>query len=137
MGDARGQNEISATFQHQTTPAAMRMRCLSAILLVAGLIETPRLAQAQLSESPITLGFWSFANRKFETTQDVRAACRNYTRWDSSPHRCPLQIMSGCIGDATRPQLFIPLVGLEKFNYFWGSENRVFFGELPVRFART
>jgi len=78
MADARGQNEISATFQHQTTSAAMRMRCLSAILLVAGLIETPRLAQAQLSESPITPGFWSFANRKSETTQDVRAACRNY-----------------------------------------------------------
>ena len=48
------------------------------ILLAVGLIGTPRLAPAQLSESPLTPGFWSFANRKSETTQDVRAACRNY-----------------------------------------------------------
>src|SRR6516165_2543545 len=49
-----------------------------AILLALGLIGAPPLAQAQLSESPITSGFWSFANRKSETTEDVRAACRNY-----------------------------------------------------------
>ena len=48
-----------------------------AILLALGLIGAPPLAQAQLSESPITSGFWSFANRKSETTEDVRAACRN------------------------------------------------------------
>jgi hypothetical protein len=46
--------------------------------LALGLIGAPSLAQAQLSESPITSGFWSFANRKSETTEDVRAACRNY-----------------------------------------------------------
>jgi len=51
---------------------------LSAMLLAMGLIGTPRLAQAQLSESPITPGFWSFANRKSETTRDVAAVCRNY-----------------------------------------------------------
>ena len=51
---------------------------LSAMLLAMGLIGTPLLAQAQLSESPITPGFWSFANRKSETTRDVAAACRNY-----------------------------------------------------------
>src|SRR5215472_6580281 len=49
-----------------------------AILLALGLIGAPPLSQAQLSESPITPGFWSFANRKSETTADVRAACRNY-----------------------------------------------------------
>src|SRR5215468_10629174 len=49
-----------------------------AIPLALGLIGAPSLAQAQLSESPITPGFWSFANRKSETTQDVRAACRSY-----------------------------------------------------------
>jgi len=49
-----------------------------AIPLALGLIGAPSLAQAQLSESPITSGFWSFANRKSETTEDVRAACRNY-----------------------------------------------------------
>ena len=54
------------------------LHSLWAILLSLGLIGAPSLAQAQLSESPITPGFWSFANRKSETTQDVRAACRNY-----------------------------------------------------------
>src|SRR6516165_12798770 len=49
------------------------------ILLAVGLIGTPRLAPAQLSESPLTPGFWSFANRKSETTRDVAAVCRNYT----------------------------------------------------------
>jgi len=42
------------------------------------LIGAPRLAQAQLSESPIMPGFRSFANRKSEKTQDVVAACRTY-----------------------------------------------------------
>jgi hypothetical protein len=51
---------------------------LLAILLAMGLIGTPRLAQAQLSESPITPGFWSYANRKSEKPQDVVSACRNY-----------------------------------------------------------
>ena len=54
------------------------LHSLLAILLALGLIGAPPLAQAELSESPITPGFWSFANRKSETTQDVRAACRNY-----------------------------------------------------------
>jgi hypothetical protein len=54
------------------------LHSLSAILLAMGLIGTPRSAQAQLSESPISPGFWSFANRKSETVKDVVAACRNY-----------------------------------------------------------
>jgi hypothetical protein len=40
----------------------------------AGTYWAPPLAQAQLSESPITLGFWSFANRKSETTEDTPLA---------------------------------------------------------------
>jgi hypothetical protein len=54
------------------------LHSLSALLLAMGLIGSPRLAQAQLSESPITPGFWSFANRKSETAKDVVATCRNY-----------------------------------------------------------
>ena len=54
------------------------LHSLSTIVLAMVLIGTTRLAQAQLSESPITPGFWSFANRKSETTRDVVAACRNY-----------------------------------------------------------
>jgi len=53
-------------------------RTLSTLLLVMSLIGAPLLAQAQLSESPIMPGFWSFANRKSEKTQDVVAACRTY-----------------------------------------------------------
>jgi hypothetical protein len=36
------------------------------------------LAQAQLNESPITPGFWSFPGRKAVTAQEIRAACRNH-----------------------------------------------------------
>jgi hypothetical protein len=54
------------------------LHSLSALLLAMGLIGSPRLAQAQLGESPITPGFWSFANRKSETAKDVAATCRNY-----------------------------------------------------------
>ena len=54
------------------------LHSLWAIPLALGLIGTPFFSQAQPSESPITPGFWSFANRKSETTEDVRAACRNY-----------------------------------------------------------
>jgi hypothetical protein len=54
------------------------LHSLSALLLAMGLIGSPRLAQAQLSESPITPGFWSFANRKSERAKDVVATCRNY-----------------------------------------------------------
>ena len=63
---------------HLATTMIRYFRSLLALLLAMGMIGTPRLAQAQLSESPITPGFWSFANRKSETTQDVVAACRNY-----------------------------------------------------------
>jgi hypothetical protein len=69
------------TFHNQTTLTTVMMRylhSLSAILLAMGLIGTLRFAQAQLSENLITPGFWSYANRKTETAQDVVAACRNY-----------------------------------------------------------
>jgi hypothetical protein len=59
-------------------PMMSYLHSLSALLLAMGLIGSPRLAQAQLSESPITPGFWTFANRKSETTKDVVAACSNY-----------------------------------------------------------
>ena len=36
------------------------------------------LAHAQLNESPITPGFWSFPSHKTATTQDVIAACRDH-----------------------------------------------------------
>src|SRR5271170_7299712 len=46
------------------------------VFLVAGVSAT--LAQAQLKESPITPGFWSFPSHKIATAQDVVAACRNH-----------------------------------------------------------
>lgn len=69
------------TIHNQTALTIMMTKYLhglSAILLAMGLIGSPRLAQAQLSESPITPGFWSISNRKSETAKDVVAACRNY-----------------------------------------------------------
>ena len=64
--------------QRLVTRTMRGLHSLLAILLALGLIGAPPLAQAELSESPITPGFWSFANRKSETTEDVRVACRNY-----------------------------------------------------------
>jgi len=73
---------LMAESGHPSKPLATTMMkylySLSALLLTMGLIGIPRLAQAQLSESPLTPGFWSFANRKSERTRDVVAACRNY-----------------------------------------------------------
>ena len=64
--------------QRPVTRTMSGLHSLWAIPLALGLIGTPFFSQAQPSESPITPGFWSFANRKSETTEDVRAACRNY-----------------------------------------------------------
>src|SRR5215471_5089975 len=50
--------------QRSVTRTMRGLHSLWAILLALGLIGGPSLAQAQLSESPITPGFWSFANRK-------------------------------------------------------------------------
>jgi hypothetical protein len=49
-----------------------------AAILTVGLFATPTLASAQLKESPITPGFWSFPSQKTKTTKDVIAACRDH-----------------------------------------------------------
>jgi hypothetical protein len=49
-----------------------------AATLTIGLLATPILAQAQLSESPIAQGFWSFPTHKARTPKDVLTACRDY-----------------------------------------------------------
>jgi hypothetical protein len=51
-----------------------RLCALPAIVLVAGLFGTQ--AKAQLNESPITPGFWSFPGHKAATAQDIVVACR-------------------------------------------------------------
>ena len=45
-------------------------------ILTAELFGIP--AQAQLIESPITVGFWSFPTHKTKAAQDVAAVCRNH-----------------------------------------------------------
>ena len=52
-------------------------RHVRAAVLTIGLLGTPTLAQAELSESPITPGFWSFPTHKTRTAKDVLAACRD------------------------------------------------------------
>jgi hypothetical protein len=74
--------------------------------LALGLIGAPPLAQAELSESPITPGFWSFANRKSETTEDVRAACRNYIEI-----RLPMVSTSDCEFTKRNPVLLCEKLG--------------------------
>ena len=64
--------------QRSVTRMMRGLHNLWAILLALRFIGAPPLAQAQLSENPITPGFWSFANRKSETTEDVKATCRDY-----------------------------------------------------------
>jgi hypothetical protein len=53
-------------------------RHVRAAALTIGLLGTPTLAQAELSESPITPGFWSFPTHKTRTAKDVLAACRDH-----------------------------------------------------------
>ena len=78
MGDVRRQKVEIRSVSALDNVRLRGLHRLWAILLAVGLIGTPPLAQAQLSENPIAPGFWSFANRKSEATEDVRAACRNY-----------------------------------------------------------
>jgi hypothetical protein len=52
-------------------------RHVRAAVLTIGLLGTPTLAQAELSESPITPGFWSFPTQKTKTAKDVIATCRD------------------------------------------------------------
>jgi hypothetical protein len=53
-------------------------RHVRAAFLTVGLLGQPTLAHAQLNESPITTGFWSFPTHKTRTAKDVLAACRDH-----------------------------------------------------------
>ena len=53
-------------------------RHVRAAVLTIGLLGQPTLAQAELSESPITPGLWSFPTHKTRTAKDVLAACRDH-----------------------------------------------------------
>jgi hypothetical protein len=53
-------------------------RALAVAVLAGGLFGTPALAQTQLSESPITPGFWSFPTKKVAAAPDIVALCRNH-----------------------------------------------------------
>jgi hypothetical protein len=55
-----------------------RFRVLAAGVLTAGLFGGPIAVQAELNESPITPGFWSFPDHKVVTAPDVVALCRNH-----------------------------------------------------------
>ena len=50
---------------------------LAVAVLAGGLFGTPALAQTQLTESPITPGFWSFPTKKV-AAPDIVALCRNH-----------------------------------------------------------
>jgi hypothetical protein len=54
-------------------------RHLSALptILVTGFLGMQTPAQAQLTESTVTAGFWSFPTHKITTIHDVVTACRN------------------------------------------------------------
>jgi hypothetical protein len=49
-----------------------------AAILTIGFLSTLTLVEAQLSESPIAPGFWSFPTHKAQTAKDVLATCRDY-----------------------------------------------------------
>jgi hypothetical protein len=49
-----------------------------AAVLAVGLFATPALALAQLNESPIKTGFWSFPSDKTGAAKDILAACRDH-----------------------------------------------------------
>jgi hypothetical protein len=53
-------------------------RHVRAAVLTIGLLGPPTLAQAELSESPIAPGFWSFPTHKTRTAKDVLAVCRDH-----------------------------------------------------------
>lgn len=55
-----------------------RLHALVATALATAFFCATTLAQAPLSESPITTGFWSFPNHKPATPQDVIAVCRDH-----------------------------------------------------------
>lgn len=45
---------------------------------VAVVLATMTAARSDLTDSPITSGFWSFADRKAATAQEIAAACRDH-----------------------------------------------------------
>ena len=53
-------------------------RHVRAAVLTVGLLGPPTLAHAQLNESPITPGFWSFPSQKTKTAKDAIATCRDH-----------------------------------------------------------
>jgi hypothetical protein len=55
-----------------------RHQSVRAAVLTIGLLGSPTLAQAELSESPIAPGFWSFPTHKTRTAKDVLSACRDH-----------------------------------------------------------
>ena len=55
-----------------------RAESFRAAILTVGLFATPTLASAQLKESPITPGFWSFPSQKTKTAKDVIATCHDH-----------------------------------------------------------
>ena len=54
------------------------LHALPAVVLLSGLFVAPPPAQAQLNESPITPGFWSFPDHKVAGAANVIAVCRNH-----------------------------------------------------------
>lgn len=57
----------------------IRLFCGCSVALFLGAIFlTPVLAQAPLTDSPITPGFWSFPGKKIVAAADIVAACRNH-----------------------------------------------------------
>jgi hypothetical protein len=55
-----------------------RYEGIRAAALAIGFLGTTTLAQAQLVESPITPGFWSFPSHNTATAKDVIATCRDH-----------------------------------------------------------
>ena len=55
-----------------------RFRVFAVCALASGLLDSLMPAKAQLSESPIAPGFWSFPDHKVVAAADVVAVCRNH-----------------------------------------------------------
>jgi hypothetical protein len=53
-------------------------RALAVAVVAGGLFGTAALAQTQLTESPVTPGFWSFPTKKVAAAPDIVALCRNH-----------------------------------------------------------
>jgi hypothetical protein len=53
-------------------------RALPVAAFAGSLFGTPALSQAQLNDSPITPGFWSFPTKKTVVAPDIITICRNH-----------------------------------------------------------